>query len=68
MLSFLLNLWRCLFCFAQAILVNVSFALEENVSFAVVEWSFYKCHQVKFFVVFKSFINLIVFLIIAQLQ
>lgn len=29
-------------CLAQAILVNVSFTFEENVSSAIVVWSFYK--------------------------
>lgn len=55
-------------CLTRAILANLSFALEENVSSAVGVWSFYKCHQVKFFVLFKSFRNLVIFLKIVQLQ
>lgn len=41
--------WPPPFFFGPNSLGNVSFALEENVSSAVVGWSFYKCHQIKSF-------------------
>lgn len=37
------------FFLIQTTLVNLSFALEENVSSVVVGWNFYKYHQVKLF-------------------